>query len=195
MSRDDGNEQRGRGVSRGRCGTSWQYQRCGSQHGPGTTALCITLSCTAAVIWSEVVRHTNIRCSKRLLSMIVVIIKFACKWQYSSCKLSQQQAQLRGIVAHSIMADGDADTELDRLMNQYSAEASAAAEAVREKDRAGKAARQGMSARREDGLASQLPAANKCGLRSDVSRAIVVSSTLVARNARQQACGSICCDR
>ncbi len=60
------------------------------------------------------------------------------------------------------MADGDADAELDRLMNQYSAEASAAAEAVRIKDRASKAAKQGMSAQREDGLASHLPAANKC---------------------------------
>jgi len=72
------------------------------------------------------------------------------------------------------MADGDADADLDRLMSRYSAEASAAAEAVRSKDRASKAAKQGMSVRREDGLASHLPAANKCAVCSDDSCVVSV---------------------
>jgi hypothetical protein len=60
------------------------------------------------------------------------------------------------------MADADEpDAELDRLMSQYSAEASAAADAVRAQDRSAKVAKQGMAARREDGLAAPLPAVNK----------------------------------
>jgi hypothetical protein len=46
-------------------------------------------------------------------------------------------------------------------MSQYSAEASAAADAVRAQDRSAKVAKQGMAARREDGLAAPLPAVNK----------------------------------
>ena len=55
----------------------------------------------------------------------------------------------------------DPDAELDRLMSQYSAEASAAADAVRATDRSARAAKQSMAARRDAGLAAPLPEVNK----------------------------------
>lgn len=56
---------------------------------------------------------------------------------------------------------GDVADDLEKLLNQYEAEAAASTEAVLAKQRGAAAGRKGMLARREEGLAAPLQNDNK----------------------------------